>query len=162
MSLEDKFVEAMGQFPGTVTAITTVKDGAPLGFIATAVCSLSTEPPSLIVCVNRQVSAHDALLERGAFGVNVLSCSHTSLVQQFIQRTGSERFKGIEWVAASSGAPLICDARIAMDCSIAAVHDGYSHSIVIGNVQSVDFIDDHADSSLLWQARGFRRAIELV
>ncbi|TIQ82750.1 MAG: flavin reductase family protein, partial [Mesorhizobium sp.] len=57
----------MGRFAGAVNIITTEEDGLPSGLIATAVCSLSFDPPSVLVCINKSASSHDTILRRGIF-----------------------------------------------------------------------------------------------
>ncbi|MEX3816508.1 flavin reductase family protein [Paraburkholderia sp. BR13439] len=162
MNIDKQFREAMARFPGAVTAITTAEGTVPLGFIATAVCSLSADPPSVIVCVNKSVSAHDVILHQGFFAVNVLMADHARVVQQFGEKKGSERFVGIDWIPGETGAPLLTGARVALDCTLAKAHDGFSHTILVGVVQSVLMPDEVDGHCLLWQGRSFHKAIELA
>jgi flavin reductase len=162
MNLDKEFREAMARFPGAVTAITTAEAGEPLGFIATAVCSLSMDPPSVIVCVNKSVSAHDVILHQGFFAVNVLTADHSDIVKRFGERKGSARFDGTEWVTGETGAPLIVGARVSLDCTLAKAHDGFSHTIMVGVVENVVLPDAGEGHCLLWQGRSFHKAIELA
>ncbi|MBN3725352.1 flavin reductase family protein [Burkholderia sp. Ac-20379] len=152
----------MARFPGAVTAITTAESTVPLGFIATAVCSLSADPPSVIVCVNKSASAHDVILHQGFFAVNILASEHAQVVRQFGEKKGAERFAGIDWRMGETGAPLLTDARVALDCTLAKAHDGFSHTILVGVVQSILMPDEANGHCLLWQGRSFHKAIELA
>lgn len=159
--LVQDFRDAMSRFPGAVTAITTCDNDAPVGLIATAVCSLSAEPPSLVACVNRSSSTHDIILRAGFFAVNVLSGELADVLEKFSSRRGAERFEGVTWTAGVTGAPLLTGAHLAFDCEVDKVHDGYSHSIIVGKVRAIErhsSLDAHA---LLWQGRSLHRAIEI-
>lgn len=145
----------MQRFPGPVTAITTIENGIPAGLMATAVCSLSAEPPSLIACVNKTASAHDTIIRQGFFGVSVLPDTFKAFANHFARAKGADRFEGALWTFQETGAPLLSGATVAFDCRIAQVHDGYSHSIIIGLIQDILLPNDNADKCLLWHRRGF-------
>ena len=100
--IEQQFKEAMGRFAGAVTAITTFANEQPAGLIATAVCSLSCEPPSVIVCVNKTASAHDLILNNGYFGVSLLAPAHaTSSAASTVPRAPSASNATIgSWITA--------------------------------------------------------------
>ena len=68
----EQFRLGMRRLPAAVTLVTCKYDGKYFGLTATAVTSLSADPPSLLTCVNREASAHRAILESKAFGINVL------------------------------------------------------------------------------------------
>lgn len=93
----ETFREAMTRFAGSVTAITTMDDHGPAGLIATSVCSLSADPPTLLACINRSASAHDAILRRGTFGVSLPSGGQQHIAHHFAARKGGDRFKNGEW-----------------------------------------------------------------
>jgi flavin reductase len=120
------------------------------------------DPPSIVVCVNKSVSAHDVILHQGFFGVNVLAADHADIVKRFGERKGASRFEGTEWVAGETGAPLIVGSRVSLDCTLAKAHDGFSHTIIVGVVENVVLPDERDDHCLLWQCRSFHKAIELV
>ena len=105
--IEQQFKEAMGRFAGAITAITTFADDQPAGMIATAVCSLSAEPPSVIVCVNKSASAHDLILNNGYFGVSLLSPGHAHVVNQFNTAKGADRFALDDWELDNGKAPVL-------------------------------------------------------
>ncbi|MDG4890117.1 MULTISPECIES: flavin reductase family protein [unclassified Mesorhizobium] len=151
----DDFREAMQRFPGPVTAITTIEDGIPAGLMATAVCSLSADPPSLIACVNKTATAHDAILRQGFFGVSVLPDALKAFADHFARARGADRFEGALWIMQTTGAPLLAGATVAFDCRIAKVHEGFSHSILIGVIHDILLPNENANRCLLWHRKGF-------
>src|SRR5687767_10891077 len=112
----------MQRFAGPVTAITTMENGTPSGLMATAVCSLSAEPPSLIICINKSASAHDTVLRQGFFGVSVLPDNQKAFAEHFARAKGTDRFEGALWIVQETGAPLLASASVAFDCRVAKSH----------------------------------------
>lgn len=161
-SVVDDFRRAMGRFAGAVSAITTEEDGEPSGLIATAVCSLSFEPPSVLACVNKRGRSHDAIVRRGAFAVNLLSPALIGVASRFQKESGAARFEAGLWTPGPTGCPLLVGAPMVLDCRLATVHDGYSHSILVGEVAHVELSGSGEQSSLLWQGRGYHKPIEVV
>lgn len=160
--LEKEFKEAMGRFAGAVNAITTFDAGKPVGLIATAVCSLSAEPPSVIVCVNKTASAHDVILNSGYFGVNLLSPQQAQVVSRFTQNTGSDRFCSESWTLDDGKAPILNDAPVAMTCAVGNCFDGYSHTIFVGLIERIALCGAEQNQCLLWKGRGLHHAVEYV
>ena len=151
------FKEAMQRMAAPVTAITTLQDGQPAGLMATAVCSLSADPPSLVVCVNKTATAHDAILAAGVLGVSLFSDGGTEQASHFAATKGIERFARGTWVTRATGAPLAADAPVAFDCRIAKCHDGYSHTIIVAEILDIHFSEDKDPACLIWHKRGFTR-----
>ncbi|WP_227310548.1 flavin reductase family protein [Acidisoma cellulosilyticum] len=154
----------MAALAGGVNVITTGGLENSAGLTATAVCSLSADPPSLIVCVNKEASAHEMLLAERRFAVNVLTGDHRSLALQFAKTSLSakERFGGASWTTLATGAPVLSGAAAVFDCVLDRVYDGYSHSILIGLVQRTLIQDDPDGSGLVWHGRRFRGLVDLI
>lgn len=155
MAQQSSFADAMARFPGAVTMITTLEDGLPFGMIATAVCSLSADPPSLIACLNKDTSAHDPILRQKLFAVNLVSGEHVPVVRHFMSSKGPERFKLGNWTTLRTGAPILNDATVAFDCELREVHDGFTHSILVGTVKDCRIATQLDQSCLLWHGRDF-------
>jgi flavin reductase (DIM6/NTAB) family NADH-FMN oxidoreductase RutF len=104
------FKKGMRHLAASVTLITTRHRELRGGLTATAVCSVSAEPPQLLVCVNKTASAHDPIGEAGFFCVNVLSPQHRKLAERFAGMDGVEgddRFLDMgEWTALSTISPM--------------------------------------------------------
>lgn len=131
----DAFRAAMGRHFASVCLITTAHEGKFHGLTATAVASVSAEPPRLLVCVNKSAATHRAVQESGSFCVNVLSSAHESLAVVFADKdTRHERFQPAQWRTLETGAPAFVNAAAAMDCIVREHLDEGTHSIFIGDV----------------------------
>jgi flavin reductase (DIM6/NTAB) family NADH-FMN oxidoreductase RutF len=131
------FRAAMRQLSGGVSVITTGRGDEISGMTVTSVASLSVDPASLIVCINRQSSSWPLLLQHRAFGVNILSADQQEVAERFTGRDGlkgRDRFAGAQWTTLLSGVPLLIDALAAIDCEVEEVIERHSHGIVIGRV----------------------------
>lgn len=133
------FKKAMRRLAATVTIISTADvNGNRYGMTATAVNSLTMDPPSLLICVNHTASVHGPLLGRGRFCVNVLTTEHEELVSAFSGRLkGDDRFGVGEWRNEDSGMPYLDGAQCNLFCDVESVVPYATHSIVIGNVTAV-------------------------
>ncbi len=165
MSEAEAFVRAMAAFASGVTIVTTGRAGHRRGLTATAVCSLSADQPSLLVCVNRKASAHDVLVNERYFAVNVLTKAHREIAVMFSSsapecRVG--RFAKGEWGILETGAPALLSAAAVFDCELDRIIDGFSHSILIGLVRSTRLFSNPDDDALIWHGRRFRSVTDLV
>jgi flavin reductase (DIM6/NTAB) family NADH-FMN oxidoreductase RutF len=134
----DAFRAAMRHLASGVCLVTHSVGGVRAGMTATAVASLSLEPPTLIVCVNRTASAYAGLTPGAAFGVSVLGADHREFAERFAGRTGeegAERFREGRWRIAPNGAPLLGDALAAFACEVEEIVERNTHAIVIGRVK---------------------------
>jgi flavin reductase len=154
------FLSAMSVMPGPVTLVTTIGGGGKMGLTVSAVCSLSADPPSVVACVNKSASAHDAFEAAGCFGVNILRPGQQDLASLFTRKE-VDRFAGRSWTCLSTGAPILQDALVAFDCSIDRIVDGYSHSLLIGLVREVRWSEEDAADCLIWHHRRYRKSHEL-
>lgn len=122
---------------GAVAVIAVGTPGARTGLTATAVCSLSDAPPTILACVNRTASAHDVIRGIGSFSVNLLAHDQQDVAARFAGRTGlkgEERFQADEWTSLVTGAPVLAKALATLDCRLSEEHSFSTHSIFIGRV----------------------------
>lgn len=134
------FRGAMRHLTGGVSIITAGKGKDISGMTVTSVSSLSVEPPSLIVSINRAASSWPLIARHGAFGVNILTADQLDIAERFTGKgglKGADRFTGAEWTTRASGAPLLVGALAAVDCEVEEVIERHSHAIVIGRVLDV-------------------------
>ena len=134
------FRGAMRQLTGGVSVITAGRAKEISGMTVTSVTSLSVEPPSLIVSINRAASSYQLIARHGAFGVNILTADQLEIAERFTGKgglKGAERFAGAEWTTRASGVPLLVGALAAIDCEVEEVIERHSHAIVIGRVLDV-------------------------
>jgi flavin reductase len=108
--LLDAFRTAMRHVAATVYAVTTGHGGGRYGILATAVSSLSFEPPSLLVCVNRSASLHAPLASAEVFCVNVLGLGNRDVAEHFMRPLPIDRFAVGEWEE-SHGVPVLSTAQ---------------------------------------------------
>ena len=125
----------MRRFPTGVTIVTTIDDGTPYGFTANAFASVSAEPPMVLVCVNREASAHPIISRSSIFCVNILSSTQTAIAKQFADKARrTERFSGVPTHAAVTGAPVIDGSLAYVDCRLSEEHTAGTHTVFIGEV----------------------------
>jgi flavin reductase (DIM6/NTAB) family NADH-FMN oxidoreductase RutF len=148
----------MRQLAGTVTVVATGSAGARFGLTATAICSLSDDPPTLLACVNRSASAHDVIQKNRSFSVNLLSGDQAAVAGRFAGQAGlrgDARFEGATWITLATGAPILKDALAAFDCVVAQEHVFPTHTIFIGQVVAAAARED-ADPLIYFRGT-FRR-----
>lgn len=135
----DRFREGMRHLAASVTVLTTaLPDGRRVGMTATAVCSVSGDPPMLLCCINRTNATRQAFAEAGIYAVNVLAVGEQDIANRFAARMEpEERFARGAWTVLETGAPILESAAAAFDCRIAQTVEIGSHSIFFGEVLSV-------------------------
>jgi flavin reductase (DIM6/NTAB) family NADH-FMN oxidoreductase RutF len=114
------FKKSMRLLAGGVCIVASAKDGERLGLTMTAVCSLTLDPPTLIVCVNRDAGAHAMMRLTRRISVNLLGADHVELAELFSSSSfkGAERFDCAKWNDMESGVPALADALAVLDCEI--------------------------------------------
>ncbi len=134
-----EFRNGMAMLSGAVNVITTAGPEGLAGFTATAVCSVTDQPPTLLVCMNRSSYAHRFFTGNGVLCVNLLGGDQQALSGLFADRnvTMEERFVRTPWQALATGSPALTDALVNFDCRIAQTHDIGSHSIFYCEVERV-------------------------
>lgn len=111
--------DAMSGLAAAVNIVTTNGPGGRAGFTATAVCSVSDQPPTLLVCLNRSASAFAAFEQNDALCVNTLNADQMNLSNLFGGKTDmDERFAAASWRGGESGAPVLDNALVSFDCRI--------------------------------------------
>jgi len=134
------FRNAMRQLTGGVSVITAGKGRDISGMTVTSVSSLSVDPPSLIVSLNRESSSWPLVKRYRFFGVNILTSDQIDIAERFTGKgglKGADRFAGATWITRASGVPLLDGALAAIDCEVEDVIERHSHAIVIGRVLDV-------------------------
>jgi flavin reductase (DIM6/NTAB) family NADH-FMN oxidoreductase RutF len=135
-----RFREAMSRLGAAVHVITTAGPAGKAGTTATAVCSVSDAPPTLLACINRRSHTNSAVLQNGVFCVNTLGEGGAAIADLFAGRTGvrgAERFATGEWIVLSTGSPVLAAAVVAFDCRIMEVRSVGSHNVVVAGVETV-------------------------
>ncbi|PWE29732.1 nitrilotriacetate monooxygenase [Pararhodobacter marinus] len=156
-----QFRSAMARFPGAVTIITTLTPQGRRGITATAVCSVTADPPSLLVCVNRATGTCQGILESGRFAVNLLPDPSGDVAMRFAGAggaTGEDKFALGDWREDAAGLPVLADARVAFSCEVAESLTAGTHQIFIGQITDISEADGAA---LLYEQSRFHRLAPL-
>jgi flavin reductase (DIM6/NTAB) family NADH-FMN oxidoreductase RutF len=134
------FKAGMRRLGAGVTIVTTFDGQTRAGLTATAVCSLSAEPPQLLVCVNRAAYPNKVIARAKRFCVNVLASGQAALALRFAGATGhkgEDRFGKGRWNVLATGAPVLDGALTSFDCELARAVRSGTHTIFIGRVVAV-------------------------
>jgi len=131
----DEFREVISHFASGVTVITALHDGRPYGTTASAVASLSLEPPMLLVCMNKQSETGRAVAQSKRFGVNILGANQVDLAERFAQK-GGDKFAGVAVTPGQWGEPLFEEALATLECRVAEETTGGTHYVFLAEVES--------------------------
>lgn len=145
------FRQAMRELVGAVCVITVGNETNRTGFVATSVSSFSADPPRIILCISRTSSSWAVLSETKRFGVNFMREGEDDIAMRFTGfggQKGNDRYIGGNWISLPTGAQVLKDALVSIDCTVEESLDRHDHSIVIGRVESIR-VCDHG-SPLLW------------
>lgn len=160
--IADAYRGGMRMLAAGVCLITASRHNEYGGMIATAVTSVSAEPPTLLVCVNRSASMFEMIQQTGNFCVNVLTKDAVSLVETFSSSARrAERFQSGDWTTSANGAPVCGEALVSFECRLAKIVDWHTHGIFLGEVIGV--IHPRPDAApLLYMDRRFHQLSELT
>ena len=123
--------DAMSCLGAAVSIVTTDGPAGRAGFTASAVCSVTDDPPTLLVCLNRGSSAYASVTENRVVCVNVLSARQERLSRLFGGRLPfDERFAAAAWSTLQTGAPVLADCAVAFDCRIIDVASVGTHDVL--------------------------------
>jgi flavin reductase len=127
--------DAMACLGAAVSIVTTDGRAGRAGFTASAICSVTDDPPTLLVCMNRASSAYASVMRNAVVCVNVLSARHEQLSRLFGGKVPAEdRFAATVWSRLETGAPVLADCAAAFDCRIADVVSVGTHGVLFCRV----------------------------
>jgi flavin reductase (DIM6/NTAB) family NADH-FMN oxidoreductase RutF len=135
------FRQAMRRFPTGVTIVTTLLEGKPKGFTANAVTSVSAEPPTILICVNRQSRTHPLISQAGRFCINLLRLDQRELAERFANREAADPFATMAYSTSATGAPILEGVLAYLDCELAEEYSAGTHTIFIGAVLACGVAD---------------------
>lgn len=152
------FREAMSLYGSAVHVVTTDGPGGKTGFTATAICSVSDNPPTLLVCLNRKSQGSPLLAANRVFCVNTLGAGQEAISNMFAGRTGAtlaDRFQLGDWTTLTTGAPVLSSAIVACDCRVVEIKAVASHNVIFGAV--VDIRIGAAGAALVYHDRIYKK-----
>jgi flavin reductase (DIM6/NTAB) family NADH-FMN oxidoreductase RutF len=126
----------MRRVPTGVTVVTTLKEGEPRGITVNSFASVALEPPSLLICVNREARSYLFISSSRIFCVNVLAGDQRRLAEHFSGKVRDRQFAEIGYAVDTTGAPVLDGTIAHFDCELAHEYHVGSHSILIGHVLS--------------------------
>lgn len=156
-----EFKRAMRRLALPVAVVTTAHGGVRGGLTASSLCSVSTDPPRLLVCINTGASAFPLLRASRVLAINLLAEAHGEVCMRFGSGdacTGEARFAGERWETGSTGAPMLAGALASFDCEVVEMHESATHAIVVADV--VDVRSAPAAMPLLYRDGAFARVAD--
>ena len=154
------FKNAMALLTTAVNVITTEGPSGCHGFTASAVCSVTDTPPTLLVCMNQSSRSHAYFVENKVLSVNVLGAQHETISNAFASRLSSEeRFEQGSWTQLTTGAPILGDALVSFDCEIEDIQQVGTHSIFMCRVVAIKHGEqqDGQEDSLVYFNRAYHQ-----
>jgi len=137
----DTFSAALGRFSCGIT-ILTARDqkGRDHGMTVSAFCSVSLEPPLVLVSVGHDASMHGLMMRAESVGISVLSSGQEPLSRRFADPE-SDRFDGIGYARGEKGVALLDDALVHLECDVIDRHEAGDHTIIICAVERAEAFD---------------------
>lgn len=154
----DTFRQVLGSFASGVTVVTTRADGAIHGTTMSAFCSLSLNPPLVLVCVDKTADSHDLIARAGIFAVNILHEGQRELSQALSRKGTPEleaahRLEGIPHWNGVTGAPILRDHLAYAECRLVQAVEAGDHTIYVGRVEAVGVADGVFKPLLYYRGR---------
>jgi len=146
---ERSFRDLMGRFATGVTVITTTDGDMDHGTTANAVTSVSTEPPTLLTCLNKSSNTGRAISRSGRFVVNILSSDQEALARSFAAK-GGEKFSEVKIGRTSRGQVFLSEGLAFIECQVVESVSAATHEIVIGRVVTMARQSEEADEPLVF------------
>lgn len=138
-----KFRQVLGHFPTGVTVVTAATDSGPVGLAVGSFASVSLDPPLVAFFPDKGSSSWPRIEAAGAFCVNILAEDQEDVCRRFASK-GDDKFAGLGWKPAGSGAPLLAGVLAWIDCDIESVAEAGDHFCVTGSVRELDVGHDGA------------------
>lgn len=153
MPIDDAgFKLAMSHFASGVTIVTTEHDGRRYGMTVASFASLSLHPPLVLVCIEKSVKTHDAIIAAQQFGVSILASDQSEISNRFASRS-DDKFTGTEITTGALGLPLISGALTTLECRVREQLAGGDHTIFVGEVAEAE---TREGAPLLYFRSGYR------
>ena len=148
--------DAMARLGAAVNVVTTAGPQGRAGFTASAVCSVTDDPPTLQVCMNRGSDRNAVFKANGVLCVNTLSAGQQELSETFAGAPEMDtRFAAGTWYCLETGAPVLQGAVVSFDCRIAEITEVGTHSVFFCEVEAIRTGSIH--DGLIYFGRSYHR-----
>jgi len=149
---QEDFRNALSRFASGVTVVSTKDAAGKLhGITVSAFCSVSLDPPMVLICIEKSTVSHYAFEESGVFVVNILSDSQADASERFAAPF-EDKFEDVEFHPGIEGIPILKDALANLECRLKFSYHGGDHSIFVGQVENVTL---NAGDPLLYFRGGY-------
>ena len=136
-----EFRSALSRFPSGITVVTSRgREGTFYGITVSAFCSVSLNPPLILICIEKTTVSHMAIESSESFVVNILAQDDEELSERFAI-PASNKFEGLSYRPGVDGVPVLDDALVALECRLRNGFDGGDHTIFVGLVEKVSIKD---------------------
>ena len=144
------FRRALAQLAGGVVVVTSADArDAPAGVTATAVCSVSLEPPLVLVCLSAGSRTRETISTSGRYAINVLGSGHRSHAERFAE-AGDGKFDDLIWETGKFGYPILPGSIAVCECEVEQSIEAGDHTVFIGRVIEATSTEASHDRPLLW------------
>ena len=152
----DEFRNALSRFASGVTVVTTCSsDGKLNGLTVSAFCSVSLEPPLVLICIEKTAAGNRIIAESSVFAVNILSNHQAELSTHFASPI-EDRMKTVDFTIGTLGLPLLSESVCSLECSVKHLYDGGDHTIFVGQVEHAKFRES---DPLIYFRSGYREIV---
>lgn len=153
---EADFRTALRQVASSVAVVTARSGRLRNGLTATAVCSVTAAPPTMLACLNRAASAVPLIGDSGAFAINFLADRQHRIARLFStsKLSPEERFAEGRWGSLETGAPVLDGAVASFDCRVESRHEAGTHIVYLGRIVAITSLDRDV---LIYRDGSFRR-----
>jgi flavin reductase (DIM6/NTAB) family NADH-FMN oxidoreductase RutF/DNA-binding GntR family transcriptional regulator len=131
---QETFRHVIGHFASGVTVLTTRDVDEDIGATASAVSSLSLDPPMLLVCLNQRSSTQAAIHASGRFAVNILDEDQGNVAERFASSRGTDKFADLAVERGEEGVPLLAEALASCECRVAESVVAGTHRVFLADV----------------------------
>lgn len=161
MALDSQILRmTMRQWATGVTIVTSLAGDARSGMTVSSFTSVSLEPPTVLVCLNRDTRTHAHVAQSGVYGISLLAADQEALSNRFagLEPAIEDRFEGVPTRTAQTGVPLLVGALAWLDCRVIQSIDTSTHTIYIGEVVDVQV---HSEGEpLIYHNRRYRLLVD--
>ena len=131
------FREAMVRFPSGVTIVTTHdQSGRPHGFTASSFCSVSAQPPLVLVCLARSANSYPVFAHNDRFAISILPADQVAVARRFASKN-TDKFACGGFVRTPRGGTVLQDALAVVECAVHRRYEAGDHMIMVGEVEQV-------------------------
>lgn len=155
-----EFREAMARMGAAVSIITTKGPEGDVGMTVSAVCSVTDDPATVLVCINRSSRQHETFKNSGIICVNVLTHEHEELSPIFAGKDDlpmAERFTRGQWIRLETGAPALENAAASLDCKVSQSVNVGTHTVFFCAVQAIHL--GPTDTGLVYHGRAYHQIL---